>query len=153
MQQEDLIFKFYTAFSKGDIEAMIACYHVDIEFEDPAFGMLQGDQVGAMWQMLLSKKEESEMNISFHVLNEQQATWTAHYKYGPKKRKVINHVHAHFEFKDGLISKHIDRFNLWKWSQQAFGLSGYLLGWSGCMKDKIQATTNKLLMKFMKGKL
>lgn len=150
MEQKDIISDFYTAFSKGDVMAMKACYHKDIEFEDPAFGMLKGDQVSSMWQMLLSKKDESELEISFDVINEHQAAWTAQYKYGPKKRKVVNHIRAHFEFKDGLISKHIDHFNLWKWSQQALGLSGYLLGWSGFMKNKVQSTTNRLLKKFMK---
>lgn len=149
MQQEALITTFYTAFSKGDANTMTECYHNDIVFEDPAFGQLKGDKAKAMWQMLLSKKVESEMSVSFQVINNSQATWTANYKYGPNKRPVENNVTAHFEFKDGLISKHTDHFSQWKWAKQALGLSGYLLGWSGFMKNKIQATTNKLLSKFM----
>ena len=38
---------------------------------------------------------------------------------------------------DGKIIKHTDIFDLWEWSKQALGVSGYLLGWSGFMKNKI----------------
>ena len=31
--------KFYTAFTNNDAEAMVACYHDNIIFEDPAFGL------------------------------------------------------------------------------------------------------------------
>ena len=152
MQKEELITKFYTAFSKGNSEEMIACYHKEVTFKDPAFGELKNDKAKAMWQMLLSKKKESEMSISFEVLNETQAKWVADYKYGPKKRAITNKVTANFEFKDGLIYKHTDQFDLWKWSKQALGTSGYFLGWSNFVKNKIQTTTNQLLSDFIANK-
>jgi hypothetical protein len=75
--------------------------------------------------------------------------WVVNYNYGSKKRSVKNHVAATFEFKDGKIIKQTDMFDLWRWSQQALGASGYLLGWSSFMNNKIQKTTNGLLKKFM----
>lgn len=150
MTNQEIITQFYTAFQNGDSTAMVNCYHDDVVFTDPAFGKLKAEKAKAMWQMLLSKKEESEMSVSFKVLNDNQADWIAHYKYGPNKKPVINTVTAIFEFKNGKISKHTDHFNLWKWSQQALGAPGYFLGWSSFMKNKIQKTTNSLLDKFMK---
>jgi ketosteroid isomerase-like protein len=40
----DLIETFYRAFAALDAEAMAACYHDEVTFEDPAFGQLQGEQ-------------------------------------------------------------------------------------------------------------
>ena len=43
---------FYEGFSHGDAVAMNACYAADVSFEDPVFGMLEGDRARAMWTML-----------------------------------------------------------------------------------------------------
>ena len=149
MNNKEILTKFYTSFSEGNSAGMISCYHENVVFDDPAFGKLKGERAIAMWQMLLSKKVESELNISFKIMNENQVEWIANYKYGPKKAPITNKVIGTFEFKDGLILKHSDNFSMWKWSQQALGLSGYLLGWSSLVKNKVQATTNKLLKKYM----
>lgn len=152
MDNKQLIQKFYTAFAEGDAETMTSCYNDDIIFTDPAFGTLKGINVKAMWKMLLSNKN-SQAQVSFSNIEANEsngtATWIAKYNYGPKGRKVINHVNAQFEFKNGKISKHTDSFNLWKWTQQALGLSGYLLGWSNFMKNKIQGETSKKLNTYM----
>lgn len=154
MNNQTIITTFYTAFSNGDAEKMIACYHENVVFEDPAFGELKGEKAKAMWKMLLSRST-SAPNIQFSNIKADDktgsATWIAKYEYGNQKRKVVNNVSAEFEFLDGKIIRHKDNFDLWKWSQQALGASGYLLGWSGFMRNKIQATTNGLLGKFMAG--
>jgi len=54
-------------------------------------------------------------------------------------------VQASFQFKDDKIIQHKDHFDLWKWTQQALGPAGYLLGWSSFMKNKIQKSTNKMV--------
>jgi hypothetical protein len=42
---------------------------------------------------------------------------------------------AHFIFKTN--HKTTDDFDIWKWSKQALGLTGYLFGWTGFMQNKI----------------
>ncbi|MFT6167362.1 MAG: hypothetical protein ACJAV5_001762 [Vicingaceae bacterium] len=128
---------------------MTACYHDEVVFEDPAFGKLEGERAKGMWKMLLSKKAESELTITFKVLNNEQCEWIANYKYGPNKRPVVNKVSASFEFQDGKIIGHTDHFSLWKWLQQALGTSGLVLGWSTLMKKKVQETTRNLLAKYI----
>ncbi|WP_237708881.1 hypothetical protein [Gillisia marina] len=71
---------------------------------------------------------------------------------GQKKRTVINNVTANFQFKEDKIIKHIDDFNLWTWSKQALGSSGYFLGWSSYMRDQIQKKTGKLLNSYIEKK-
>jgi len=87
------------------------------------------------------------VNVSYIEATETTggANWTATYKYGENERDVVNNVTASFKFKDGKIIEHIDSFKLWKWTRQALGVSGTLLGWTPLMKNKIQKTTNEQL--------
>lgn len=153
MSNSELISKFYEAFANADSKTMVECYHENITFEDPAFGKLQGEKACKMWEMLLSRAK-GDLKVIFSEISADEKTgkalWVATYNYGPKKRKVINHVSASFKFQDGKIIEHIDNFDAWRWSKQALGLPGYLLGWSTFMKNKIQKTTNGLLEKYMK---
>ena len=41
MSNKALIEKYYSSFAAQDIEGMLSCYHDNIQFEDPAFGILK----------------------------------------------------------------------------------------------------------------
>lgn len=150
-ENEKTIHKFYSAFAKANYKEMVTCYHHDIQFRDPVFKSLSGKEVSNMWQMLL---ERSKGNIKIEFSNIQaddytgSAQWIATYNFSKTNRKVVNVIHASFNFKDGLIIKHQDNFDLWEWSKQAFGIPGYLLGWTGYMQQKIQTTAEQSLKKF-----
>jgi len=77
-----------------------------------------------------------------------RAHWEAHYIFSQSGRKVHNIINAEFEFKDGKIIKHTDRFDLYSWSKQALGLKGVLIGWTTFFRKKLNAQTNKLLLEF-----
>jgi hypothetical protein len=143
-----LIEAFYQSFAKGDAEGMVSCYDDAIIFSDPAFGELKGDNAKNMWRMLIANSK-GNTKISFdHVQADDKtgsANWVAEYIFSQTGRKVINKISASFEFANGKIVRHTDRFNLWKWSRQALGWKGWLLGWTPLMKNKIQKQTNKLL--------
>ncbi len=153
---EALINKFYSAFNDLDAETMCSCYHDEIVFEDPAFGILKGDKAKAMWQMLC----ESQKGKNFKVVHsevkanntEGSAHWDAFYTFSKTGRKVHNKIDAQFEFKDGLIIKHTDTFNLHKWAKQAIGFKGFLFGGMRFFKSKLKSQTNHLLDKYMKEK-
>lgn len=149
---EQTIHNFYTGFSTGNAKAMTACYHENIVFNDPVFGELKGEKAVKMWEMLLSKSSK-DTTIDFDNIQSTEsngkANWTAVYYYGASKRKVVNKVSANFKFKDGKIIEHSDTFDLWKWTKQALGLAGYLLGWTNFMKQKIQKTTHAQLDSYM----
>jgi hypothetical protein len=138
---ETTIIKFYTSFANADVAQMCECYHPKIQFSDPVFGQLKGDDVCQMWKMLI-EKSNGNMKIDFSEVNANEhlgsALWIAQYNFGKTNRKIVNTVTAKFLFKDGLIIKHTDDFDIWKWSQQAFGIKGLLLGWTGFMQKKIQ---------------
>ncbi len=151
MNNKTLIEKFYKAFQKKDAQEMISCYHDDIEFSDPAFGKLQGKRAKAMWEMLCGNA--TDLAIKFSDVRADGMTgganWQAWYTFGKTGRKVHNKIVASFEFKDGKIIKHSDKFNLRKWAGQALGFKGALLGWTYFFKKNLQLQTNYLLDKYM----
>ena len=153
MKNEQIIQKFYESFAGNNADAMISCYADDIEFSDPAFGLLKGEDAKNMWKMLV---ERAKGNIKIEFKNvvaddkKGSADWTADYLFSKTGRKVFNEIHADFEFQDGKIIKHTDNFDLWKWSKQALGISGVLLGWSSFLKNKIQKNARESLAEYSK---
>lgn len=149
MDNKQLIEKFYHSFANGDAEGMVSCYAADVVFTDPAFGILHGDDAKAMWRMLMQNKG---VKVTFSNVtaddNIGSADWVAEYTFSRTGRKVVNRVSAKFEFKDGLIIKHTDTFDVWKWAGQAMGPVGWLLGWTPFMRNKIQQQARGLLAKF-----
>lgn len=152
---EALITKFYTAFANADAQTMSECYHPNVHFVDPAFGLLKGEQVSDMWKMLI-QKSKGNIKIEFSDIKADDFTgtakWVATYNFSKTNRNVINRIGAEFAFQDGLIIKHTDIFDVWKWSKQAFGVTGYLLGWTGFFQKKIQEQALLSLKKFQESK-
>ena len=151
---KSIIENFYRAFDNLDAESMIDCYHKDIKFEDPAFGVLNGEKAKNMWRMLChsQKGKDFKVKASNIAYNNMKGTadWEAYYTFSKTGRKVHNVINAEFEFKDGKIINHFDQFDLYKWSKQALGFKGLLLGWTTFFKKKLNAQTNKLLSEFEK---
>jgi len=149
---KSIIENFYRAFDNLDAESMIDCYHKDIKFEDPAFGVLNGEKAKNMWRMLCNSQKGKDFKVkaSNIVYNNMKGTadWEAYYTFSKTGRKVHNVISAEFEFKDGKIVNHFDQFDLYKWSKQALGFKGLLLGWTTFFKKKLNAQTNKLLSEF-----
>ena len=149
---EELINKFYEAFSKLDDKQMNQCYSSDIVFYDPVFELLQGNEVRAMWEMLCrNAKDFSLVHSNIVDLGEDYYTceWVAKYTFSKTDRPVENHVMAHMRIVGGQIVEHSDGFSLHKWSSQALGFSGWLLGWNSYFTRKIKNTAKRNLMNFM----
>lgn len=127
---------------------MVNCYADDVVFTDPAFGELHGNDAKNMWRMLIASSK-GKIKITFSDVKAEgqtgSANWVAEYIFSKSGRPVINRISAEFEFENGKIKRHKDHFDLWKWSRQALGWKGYLLGWSSFMKNKLQQQTRGLL--------
>ena len=147
---KNLIETFYTGLKERNADKMIACYHDDIVFEDPAFGKLKGERAKKMWQMLCKNGKNLHIDFSNIKADDQQgsAHWEAKYTFSQTGRSVHNKVDAQFEFKDGKIIRHTDHFNLHQWAGQAMGWKGKLLGGTNFFKNKLHQQTNKTLDQF-----
>jgi len=142
---------FYDAFARLDGGAMAACYADDVRFSDPVFRDLRGDEAKAMWRMLCSQAKD--LRIDYRVVDEHPGgvtvAWDAYYTFSKTKRPVKNQVRAHMTVKDGVITSHRDDFSFWRWSSQALGLPGKILGWTPLLQKKVQATAAQSLAAFM----
>ncbi|MCJ2370506.1 nuclear transport factor 2 family protein [Pseudomonas sp. RGM 3321] len=145
-----LITRFYEAFAQLDAEAMSACYTDDVLFSDPAFGELRGAQVGDMWRMLTSRAKNFSVVFDQVRADDQtgSAHWVATYLFSQTGRTVVNDIQARFVFRDGKICEHRDHFDMWRWSRQALGFKGLLLGWTPLVRNAVRAQALKGLHAF-----
>ncbi|EFW83262.1 hypothetical protein ALP26_00075 [Pseudomonas savastanoi pv. glycinea] len=145
-----LITRFYEAFAQLDAEAMSACYTDDVLFSDPAFGELRGPQVGDMWRMLTSRAKNFSVVFDQVRADDRAGTahWVATYLFSQTGRTVVNDIEARFVFRDGKICEHHDHFDIWRWSRQALGLKGLLLGWTPLVRNAVRAQALKGLQAF-----
>ena len=152
---EEMIIKFYSAFQQLDSAAMNSCYSDDIVFFDPVFGLLHGDEARAMWEMLCKNAKDFSLTYSnIQHLDDEYSTcdWVATYTFSKTGKRVVNAIKANMRFADGKIAEHSDGFSLHKWSSQALGFSGWLLGWNSFFQRKIKNGAKRNLMRFMEAK-
>jgi ketosteroid isomerase-like protein len=148
---EKLINRFYNSFAQRDYKAMQDCYADNATFSDEAFQNLNSAQVKAMWEMLIKRGKDLVLEYQNIQSTTEGGTaeWIAHYTFSQSGRKVVNHIFATFRIENGKIVQHIDNFDFYKWSRQALGIMGWLLGWSSFLQDKIRKTAMAGLDKFM----
>lgn len=145
-ENDTLISRFYASFAALDGDAMQACYTSDAQFVDPVFTLQGRDQVGGMWRMLCDTirtkgRDAWKLEVSGIASDavSGRAHWEPVYRFSATGRLVHNIVDAQFTFKDGLIATHRDEFGFWRWSRQALGPAGVLLGWSSALRNKVRA--------------
>jgi len=149
----ETIERLYAAFAKLDADAMAACYAPDAVFNDEAFSLRGRTQIGGMWAMLcdaVKAKGRDVWNIETRDITGRSAHWEATYRFSATGRRVHNVIDAEFEFDSaGLIQRHRDRFDFWRWARQALGAPGLLLGWSPLLRAKVRAQAAKGLERFI----
>ncbi len=141
LANKETIERLYAAFAARNGSAMTACYAPGAHFQDPAFGDLEGDDVGAMWRMLTGRARDLEITLRGHEADEKAGTahWLARYTFSTDRR-VENDIHARFRFDDaGLITDHVDDFDFRKWVSQALGPKGHLVALLPPLRAKARA--------------
>lgn len=153
-ENQQLVTRFYAAFQRRDYKAMQECYHDEAVFYDPVFEDLNAAEVKDMWEMLCKGAKDFSLEYSEIKADEEYGTckWVAQYTFSQSGRKVVNQIKAHFKFYEGKIVEHTDDFDLWKWSRQALGLPGWVLGWSAFLQNKIRKKAQDSLAKYMSSK-
>jgi coproporphyrinogen III oxidase len=154
------IHAFYTAFAELDAARMATCYADNASFQDEAFQLQGKSEIMGMWGMLcdaVKAKGRDDWKLTFSQVQAQGKTGSAHwepiYRFSATGRIVHNVIDAEFSFNEqGLILTHRDRFDFWRWSRQALGAPGMLLGWSGFLRSKVQQQANANLRKYLQHK-
>ncbi|WP_026897535.1 nuclear transport factor 2 family protein [Daejeonella oryzae] len=149
-----LIRSFYSAFQNGDYISMQNCYSNDAVFNDEVFKNLNSAEVKCMWEMLL--KRSKDLQLEFKNIKADNfkgsAEWIATYTFSASQRKVVNHIYADFQFENGKIINHRDKFDFYNWARQALGLKGFLFGRTSFLRNKVEKTAAKNLKDFMNRK-
>ena len=130
---------------------MAASYAPGAHFSDPVFPDLNGAEPGAMWRMLTSQATELRIELLEHEADGERggARWRAHYVFSQTGRPVVNDVRARFRFATGLIAEHQDEFGFHRWSRQALGTPGLLLGWTPLLKSAVRKKAAASLARFI----
>jgi ketosteroid isomerase-like protein len=146
----ETIERFYAAFGQCNGAAMTAEYAQDAHFRDPAFGDLEGGDIGAMWRMLTSRATDLKIELHEHDAAEDSgsAHWIARYTFSTG-RPVVNDIQARFRFADGLIADHIDDFDFRNWAKQALGPMGNLVAVLPPLRKKPRAQARGQLDEFI----
>ena len=147
---QKLITDFYAAFQNKDWKTMQACYHDEVSFQDPVFPSLKGKDAKAMWHMLTNASKDLILEYNSVEANDHEgsAHWEARYTFSKTGRKVHNIIEAKFEFKDGKIIRHTDKFSFWRWIRMALGTPGLFLGWAPMIRNKVRETAKNNLKLF-----
>jgi hypothetical protein len=154
---EETLSRFYTAFAALDADTMAACYATDATFEDPAFSLKGRREIAGMWHMLCAStlaRHRQDWRLEFRDVRADDSTghahWEAHYRFSVSNRLVHNLVEADFTFSpDGLIASHTDRFDFWRWSRQALGYGGWVLGWAPFFQRQVRVQTRAALNNYL----
>ena len=146
-----IIRRFYDAFAKTDALTMGRCYADHVVFSDPVFPRLKGEEARAMWRMLCARSKDFSLSYDGVEADEHsgKVRWVAHYTFSKTGRSVENIVNATFRFANGAIIEHTDRFDFWRWSRQALGAAGLLLGWTSSLQRKAQGTAAQSLAEYL----
>lgn len=152
IENEETIHKLYSALQTLNHKGMIQCYHPEATFRDPVFELNSKDEITGMWTMLCKSAKAFEFHYDEVWTEEDEggAILNAEYLFSQTNRMVHNHIHARFKFKNGLIIEHVDTFDFWKWSRQALGFPGVVLGWSSLLQRKVQNQAYTNMKRFMR---
>lgn len=133
--------RFYEAFMVRDHYTMGLLYAEHATFSDPVFPLLNARGARMMWNMLLTRAEDLGIEVAILEDSPTRASvdWVAHYTFGATGRPVVNRVRTEMALSNGRIVRQVDSFSLWRWSGQALGAKGWLLGWTPLVRDRIRA--------------
>jgi hypothetical protein len=158
MKTNELVIEnFYNAFARLDPDAMAECYADDVAFDDEVFSLRGKREVMGMWGMLCAAVRDKGADVwklRFSDVeagdSDGRAHWDAHYRFSATGRIVDNSIDARFDFgPGGSIVRHRDSFDFWRWSRQALGAPGVLLGWTPMLRAKVRARADGNLRRYL----
>ena len=140
-QNEQTIIHFLDSFSKRDFEEMNRMYSDDIVFFDPKVGLLREGIAKKLWKY----QYENVNNFSFsfgEVIQVDEEYYTCEniilYRHPQTKRKIKDKRKSYFRMENGKIVEQSDAFKFYAWNRQAFGIMGWVLGWSTFFQKRVK---------------
>lgn len=154
------VLDFYVALQRLDDATLRACYAPDAEYEDPSFRLEGIDRIAMMWEMLCDTTRRVDPDV--WRLDWDDVRGTRHrckalrrvrYRHPVTGRLVEHVVESRFQFnRDGKIERQLERYDLWSWSRQAYGASGWLYGWTPLMRARLRHGGHRALATYEEGR-
>ena len=125
-----VIERLFAALNQHDHGAMAACYRDAAVFHDIAFHFEDRSGIHDMWRMIcLDSAIQVELQ---HVEADEyqgEAIVVDRYRFGRRRRPVVNRITSRFWFEDGRIKKQVDDCDARAWAAQALGgVPGWIAG-------------------------
>lgn len=152
MTNKEVVEDFFRGFDDLDAERMISCLADDIVYNDPIYGILNGEDVRSLWKMRCKDLSGLSLEIiEFKELDHEYATckWRSSFFSKSAARQVDMVVTSFMKLRNGKIAEHSDAYKLSDWLAKAYGVTGVFLGWTGWMKKREQKKFHGLLEKFI----
>lgn len=151
MSPKEVATRFYEAFQQRNGQVMASYYCESASFSDPVFAQLDSREVKAMWRMLCERTPELKVEFRVESVkgNDVRVQWEARYPFSQTGKQVRNIVHSELRIEEGKIVRHRDQFSFWRWSAQALGAPGILLGWSPILRRQVARKAKQSLNRFL----
>ena len=132
---------------------MARTYSDAARFSDPVFPDLDAEEVRAMWRMFCTGGNEIDVSFSGVEADDSKgrAHWEAVYSFPKTGRRVHNKIDASFDFAEGRIIRHADKFDFYRWTRMALGPVGTLLGWTPMVQGQVRSQAHGQLKRFQSG--
>ena len=129
---------------------MAACYH-PTRFSDPVFTDLRGERRRHIEDAHRPRRRPHRRGSPTSAPTTPRAAPTGRplRTFSATGRRVHNVIDATFAFRDNKIVEHTDVFDFWRWSGQALGPDGKLLGWTPSCATKVRAQAARGLDAFL----
>lgn len=137
--------RFFESYQRSDWQSMARCYHDKASFSDPIYPDLREENIVYLWFSRLSKHQSIDLQYRVVFADERKAQveWTAISPFNGKAVKIEGL--STFALWDETIVRHVDEFSFVKWSRQAQGLKGWLLGGSRFYQARVQRSARSQL--------
>ena len=123
----------------------------DARFTDPVFDLDRRRRSARCGRCCASAARD--LRVEWRDIRADDATGSAHweprYTFSATGRPVHNVIDSAFTFEAGRIVRHVDTFDLWRWSRMALGAKGVLLGWSPFVRKAIRRQARRGLDAWM----
>ena len=129
---------------------MARSYSDAARFSDPVFPDLDAAEVRAMWRMFCTSG--NDVDVTFNGVeaddSKGRAHWEAVYSFPKTGRRVHNKIDASFDFAEGRIVRHSDKFDFYRWTRMALGPVGTLMGWTPIVQGQVRTQARSQLKRF-----
>lgn len=151
---------FFDALARLDAYALAQCYAPSARFEDAAWSLQGTEAIAAMWEMICDDTRRLGADVwrleCLRIRGTRhrcKVDWRLSHRDPATGRLIHQRMESRFLLtRDGRIDFHENRFSLWRWSRQARGLSGWLLGWTPIMRQRVRHDAAQRLDRYLEGR-